>query len=767
MKHLLLLLTIVLVSSGRVLAEKEVARNGGQVFGAGLPLGADQPVMGEPGTVARYRIQKPVAAASTVTTYAIVLGKCENVGSAPHQWLHLEAVKADGRPFHVWLLSAGYPPQTIAGARTTIARYILQEAGAEPLEFRHEFTGAAVLPSLGGWQHLMPRAVPEADETPPDEVLPKVATYLGHHYQREGLEHATTALEPPDSRVVRLLPDVLVGLPHNTRQRDETRRFDDSDYELVRLTREDFQEMIAAGLNCLNVDAEQAEWIRQSNVFHYGVGGDAVSYPECLYHSQYLGPTLYLDEPAVVTRDSVIRPRLAADQAFRRALTPQMALSAFQEHFRHVNHQGPPTALLAGLAARPDVDLGDMKFLQQNIHSWETMVSSAAFQLSEHSDTPCAMVFEPPGRVGTLRTLPEMNMTYGCQIPVDSPKNLIDILFGFLRGAARLTDKDWGTSVYGQVHRADAFWFLTHAYDLGATRFFFWDSYRLACVPYSECLALARNLRAHAEGHPHRDLQRLKQAAEVAILLPPGYNLGHVHMGKGSLWGLDELNLERTNSKGVKYRVVMGNFFTEIERCLRLGVAFDLFWDLPEIRPVALDGTRSPDRACTLQPPAWLRSGPALSYREVIRIREDGKVQISRPGNQVLIDSARTPARPAGSPPRLTVALSVQGGRAPLAVSARADIVEQSAAVYYTFGADIAGVYHNALAAWELYGPGEEDYRFLQPKDLRPRVERRDNGTEVAVDFTLDRPGTYRLRTATVDMAGRTAVVWNDIRVTQ
>jgi hypothetical protein len=41
------------------------------------------------------------------------------------------------------------------------------------------------------------------------------------------------------------------------------------------------------------------------------------------------------------------------------------------------------------------------------------------------------------------------------------------------------------------------------------------------------------------------------------------------------------LNLERTNAVGVTYRRVMAAFFTEIERYLRLGVTFDLLWDLP------------------------------------------------------------------------------------------------------------------------------------------------------------------------------------------
>ena len=55
------------------------------------------------------------------------------------------------------------------------------------------------------------------------------------------------------------------------------------------------------------------------NVFYWGVGGKDISFPECLYDSRYLGPALFLDEPAVCTRDNVIRPRLAKDEAFLRS----------------------------------------------------------------------------------------------------------------------------------------------------------------------------------------------------------------------------------------------------------------------------------------------------------------------------------------------------------------------------------------------------------------------------------------------------------------
>jgi hypothetical protein len=214
----------------------------------------------------------------------------------------------------------------------------------------------------------------------------------------------------------------------------------------------------------------------------------------------------------------------------------------------------------------------------------------------------------------------------------------------------------------------------------------------------------------------------LRNAAEVAILLPPGYNLGHVQIGKGSLWGIDELNLERRNRHGVPYRTVMSNFFAEIERHLRMGVAFDLLWDLDDRQP----------------------SG----YRELIRIREDD----ARP---------RSSPNPVGTAPGLEVAVEVRNRW----LIARARVTETTAPVFYTFGADRKGVYHNAMVAWELYGPGEEDRRFLVPEGLSPRARQVGAVGDVEIRVGVDRPGRYRLRAATVDLAGRTTVVWRDIIV--
>jgi len=154
-------------------------------------------------------------------------------------------------------------------------------------------------------------------------------------------------------------------------------------------------------------------------------------------------------------------------------------------------------------------------------------------------------------------------------------------------------------------------------------------------------------------------------------------------------------------------------------------------------------------------------------YREVVRIREDGKVEVEVEGKQVVLDQARAPTRPSGIPPQLAVELSAKEGKAPLETTAKASVVEKSAPVFYTYGTDTEGVYHNAVAAWEIYGPNEEDYRHLQPTGLKPRVTRKDSSYEVTVNFTLTRPGNYRLRTATVDLAGRTAVTWTPMVVTE
>jgi hypothetical protein len=697
----------------------------------------EAPPLGPPGMLATYRLESVGSLRSnSVERFTLNLGPVEQAGGVPCQWLALRAAKVNGQRFAVWILGRTFPPRTLEQAAAVTIRYLFQEGDDPPLEFAHRFSGAPVLPALGAWEFLWPRSEPGDFR---EGLAAAQVMWLGHRYVLEASNRDRAFLPPPPPRRLALLPDVLVGVPGNSRTKDDTRRYDGSDYEMVRLNRDNYAEMIRAGMNCFRVDAGQAGWLKDEPVFHWGIGGTDVPFPECLFRSTYLGPALFLDEPAVHTRDYIVRPQLARDPALRRVVTPQTMLRDFTNLFHETVSRGTPWGLINGLRPRSDVDLGTMNFPQRNLYSWETMIASAAWQLTAEPDGgPRAMVFEPPGRLGTRRTVPEWNMAYGCQLPPTDPANLAGVIFGFLRGAARAADKDWGVSIYGAVDRADAPWLLTHAYDLGATHFFFWDNYQLACVPYGECHALARHLQAHLQSRPGRDRTRLKRVAEVAILLPPGYDLGHVHMGRGNLWGLNELNLERFNRLGARYRQVMGNFFTEIERCFRLGVAFDLLWDLDGLK---LEG-----------------------YREVVRVRENGRVEILAAGRRLVRQGARVPQRPAGHPPQLGVELSGATGRSPRAITARARVTEGSSPVYCTTGADRRGVYHNSMVLWELYGPGAEDYRQLSGRVNSPLT--RDGGSAVIeTQFTIEQPGRYRLRAATTDLTGRSTVVWKEFKV--
>ena len=696
-------------------------------FGSALKVGAQARPVIRGGEMVHYELAESVAAATVVTQFSIALEPRRS--SEEPIWFRLSATKRNGRRFTVWLFGQGSPEADVDAARAATKRYLIQRGDGPPVEYRDRRSGNAVLPVLGGWEFLFPRGSGNG------------VRYLGHRYQVRSTDPLREDLSPPNPRVIRLRTDAFIGFPHNTRQREDQRRFDRSDYQYVELSETDYRNMLKAGINCVNVNATQLPWVEWAETYFWGAGGGALPFPECLYQSNYLGPSIFLDEPMVGTRDHVLRPRLQSDPEYRVSITPQNAFGEFVDHFTHSREQGAPSRLLSALAARPGVALGDMRFEQEHVYSWETMVSSASYQLrAGGKGPPQAIVFEPPGRFGTRRTLPEMNMTYGCQIPADDPKNLASIIYGFLRGAARMTGKEWGMSIYGAVDRADTFWFQTHAYDLGATHFYFWDTYQLACVPYEECLALSRNLSAHAASHPDRDLARLRRAAEIAIVLPVGYNLGHVQMGKGSLWGIGELNLERRNRKGVRYREIMRNVFIEIERCLRLGLAFDLFWDLEGL---------------TL----------SSSYREVVRVLESGTVEVqSDGGTLVLQQGARMPVRPQGPAPELKVTLE-PGSSDNRSWVARAQIREYHAPVFYTLGADEKGRYQNVYAAWELYGPQEEDYRFLREEGDREPLRVEGNRIDLEIGFRVGEPGNYRLRIATADLVGRSRVVWKEFRV--
>ena len=245
-----------------------------------------------------------------------------------------------------------------------------------------------MLPNTGAWKHLLPRSENGND---PIQTLERKVDYLGHEYILDSHEQSKIPSIPKESTTIRLTPDLLIGVPHNSKVKDETRRYDESDYEYVELTRENYSEMIEHGINVVRVNDKQVQWIEEENVYYWGIGGEAVLYPQCLYQSNYMGPVIFFDEPMVGTRDHVIKPGFQKDPGLRKTITPQKFLEEFKKVYHEKKYDEGPAQLLKGLAGRKDVDIGDMNFLQQNMYSWETMPGSAIYQLSEgDASTPAA-----------------------------------------------------------------------------------------------------------------------------------------------------------------------------------------------------------------------------------------------------------------------------------------------------------------------------------------------------------------------------------------
>lgn len=67
------------------------------------------------------------------------------------------------------------------------------------------------------------------------------------------------------------------------------------------------------------------------------------------------------------------------------------------------------------------------------------------------------------------------------------------------------------------------------------------------------------------------------------------------------------------------------------------------------------------------------------------------------------------------------------------------------------------------MVLWELYGPGEEDYRTLASRVTQ--LPATDQPALVETQFTISQPGHYRLRAATADLTGRSTVVWKEFKL--
>lgn len=623
-----------------------------------------------------------------------------------HYWLSLSIEKTDGKRL---VASALVDDPHLCPARvasTRVLRYIYQEGDHRPIEYVNAIRGGAVTTPFG----LLSRFFPVFSE--PDlegELLPTRGRFLGCAIERTSRKTVDAAEEwpiPNGCVTLELDPELLIATSRNVRDTLGDRLWTGEDYAYRRLEKEDYDELIDAGMNYFGVDQEQESILWNRPVFYVvHAPPRKLLFPEMFYRANCLGTTMFMDEPGVHmvwfvrewpgmvhTLDHPAQVARLLEDRVRTGLD-----SAYGYGSRRLEHM---------LRLAP-FDVGDLRVPELHYPAWETMEWSAYYQMK--AGLP-GVVHE--GRYVFGHDPQVTNAEFDARIPC-RPESIFLQTYGFLRGAARVFDGDWGTSIYGQSQRDLNPLAMKTAYDMGARYVWFWTSDRLHHVPYEEQVALTRGLRSHARAHPRPPLGELRRAARVAIALPDGYCL-RPHR----LWDAERFHLDWHNAHGVTLREVLANAARQIERCIREDIPFDLVY-ADDALAARID-----------------------KYEEVVFIREDGTMSGRRRGGSVFSvpGPTRTPEEQSARGPELRITAAAHPEN-PLAVQLTGYLPE---------GADRVGLKRRKQgeAGWE-YWQVLWNVIVSEREGLFAHSQSGDT-----IDITLPRPGRYWIEGWTCDEQG-------------
>lgn len=496
------------------------------------------------------------------------------------RWYRMIGTKVSGDSYTLWFVTDA-EPFTAAPADITFHRYILQEPNRPAVEYVDAGSGEAMVPLF----HFVEELLPRADGDAAAELF-ETGTYLGHPLIRTRMLEGIVVTAPSQLETLRLRGDLIVGTSRNFRDDGKGRASREHNYTFVPFTQNDYEQMIAAGINYFTARGPQVNWICHKPVFYDGFSPE-IAFPEELYRPNFRGLRMFLDEPAC---------RLAGK--YPEGASLQTAVDMIHEHIRHKLYNVSYRTLLNSHG----IDTGTMSLVEPAIPIWETYIGTSYYQLEANPYgivQECRWRIDPNADSEQILMLQRVNEEFGVNIPV-TPENLFTWFYSQIRGPALAFGAKWGMSIYGQAEPHLRIASMQLAYDMGAEFVWFWTSDHDHHVPYTEQLELARAISEYADAQPPRDLDTLRGAADVAVVLPYGYTLPTVW--QMFTWGTHIYPLDRTNSHGLTYRQVLGPAVCEIARCLGAGISYDVV-------------------------PAGDLFNPR-HYRRVFRVRADGSVRI-------------------------------------------------------------------------------------------------------------------------------------------
>ncbi len=483
-------------------------------------------------------------------------------------------------------IGRGAPSLLTKDRRVDLDRYLLQTGAGKLLEFRRRETGKPFLPFSFELQpdHFLPVCLDEAG------VFCKETMLLGETFSRAEAPPDAAAWPPSDAKVIELSDDLLIGTSRNFRNvepRIPQRKFakdSNLDYTYRPLDEADLRRMLAAGFNYFDrVLPGQWEYLIDKPCFFdlNTLQREARPlFPEVFYHPGFQGVEDFLDEPAFI----FLQDTMHEDFAGMNPAKDLAAMARRQEQATQDEFDRKRRGRIDGLEKKLDeagIELPGVELVEPPFPIWEEFYSTGCYQLR----SPVSG-FVHEGRYRHPETVKLLNNTFRTWLP-KRPETMFQFYFAFLRGAARVFDKDWGMAIYGQADSDVSLLGITMAYDRGARYLWFWSSDRDHHLPFEEQLALAEGLSAHIRDHPRGPRRELVRGADDAIVLPYGFTFSVSDWQKrrmANLWQRPSFPLEggRT-ADGTPYYSVLRCAAEEMERLIGDGREFDIVIDVPEL----------------------------------------------------------------------------------------------------------------------------------------------------------------------------------------
>ena len=452
-----------------------------------------------------------------------------------------------------------------------VKRYQFRDADGVVLDYRNGDGSAPLLPAFWGEDFLLPHAAPDTRFL---AGFATTGTWLGHAFLRRAEASDLESASFSGASEIRLHPDRIIATSRFFRD-DGVPPAPGENWDYRPYTIHEIQRLIDVGMNLFHPEEELRPWLARRPVFFRG----APTWPDDLFRSNYEPGAMFLDEPMVLMgweANLGRKPRGPEEIA--------LALRTRVERDTMSSERRPSFANPA------DVGLADV--ILPAPPAWETEYWAAFHEVAAGAR---GVVHEGRYRERGYGWDPED--LFGEDLSGLTVLEMFDVIFGFLRGPARVFGVDWGMSIYGQSDPELRLPALERAYDMGARHFWFWTSDHDHHVPYEEQVRLSEELTGYAQSRPRGRVSERNRAASLAIVLPEGYAVSW-----GGVWGMER---EATNEFGVSYGDIAAAALWEGILASRAGTEFDMVVDHPAVT--------------------------SAGYEQLVRVVPDGSVRATPP----------------------------------------------------------------------------------------------------------------------------------------